>query len=477
MENSFFLRLEEVCRQKQSLLCVGLDPRISIGRNENIISSIVGFNRRIIEQTDQYASCFKPNIAFYEAFGPKGLEALKETIALIPDGTPVIIDCKRNDIGQTAGAYAKAIFGYYGADCATINPYLGNESVLPFLEYLGKGLFALCRTSNPGSEAIQGLTVLKRGMNPLYIEIALEVSSWGKEIGLVVGATDIEALTRVRRELPEIWILAPGIGVQGGSLEMSVCAGIRSDKMGLLTVAARMISQDPHPGEMARTLRDRINLARLNHSRTGKVICPATELKKNNDPQKQHLLKEIVDNDCLKLGRFKLKSGKISPFYLDLRKIIANPSLLVKIADAYIKLAEILEFNRIAAIPVAAIPIATAISLKTGIPFIYPRIVPKDHGSGNRIEGSFKKGERVLLIDDLITTAKSKLEAIEILHEEGLIVSDLIVLIERDKRGREELAKQGIRVHSFALITELLAIAGAGPSTTLQAEPELLRKG
>lgn len=475
MDNSFFLGLEEACRQKQSLLCVGLDPRISIGRNENIISTIVGFNRRIIEQTDQYAACFKPNIAFYEAFGPKGLEALKETIALIPNETPVIIDCKRNDIGQTAGAYAEAIFGYYGADCATINPYLGNESILPFLKYSGKGLFALCRTSNPGSEAIQGLTVLNRSMNPLYIEIALEVSSWAKEIGLVVGATDIEALIRIRRELPEIWILAPGIGVQGGSLEKSVCAGMRSDKLGLLTVAARLISQAPHPGEMARMLRDRINTARLNHSRKDRVISPTITLKKNN--QKQHLLKKIIDNDCLKLGRFKLKSGKMSPFYLDLRKIISNPSLLVKIADAYIKLAENLEFNRIAAIPVAAIPIATAISLKTGIPFIYPRIVPKDHGSGNRIEGSFKKGERVVLIDDLITTAKSKLEAIEILHQEGLIVSDLIVLIERDKTGREELTKQGIRVHSYADIAELLAIAGAGPSTTLQAEPKPLRKG
>lgn len=477
MKKSFFLRLEEACRQKQSLLCVGLDPRISVGGNEDIVSAIVGFNSRIIEQTDQYAACFKPNIAFYEAFGPEGLEALKETIALIPDGTPVIIDCKRNDIGQTAGAYAEAIFGYYGADCATINPYLGNESVLPFLKYSEKGLFALCRTSNPGSEAIQGLTVLNRSMNPLYIEIALEVSSWGKEIGLVVGATDIEALTRVRRELPEIWILAPGIGVQGGSLEKSVCAGIRSDKLGLLTVAARMISQDPHPGKMARTLRDRINMARLNHSREGKVISPAITLKRKSDPKKQHLLEEIVDNDCLKLGRFKLKSGKMSPFYLDLRKIISNPSLLVKIADAYIKLTEILEFDRIAAIPVAAIPIATAISLNTGIPFIYPRIVAKNHGSGNRIEGGFKKGEKVVLIDDLITTAKSKLEAIEILHEEGLIVSDLIVLIERDKAGREELAKQGIRVHSFADIAELLAIAGAGPSTTPRAEPEPLRKG
>ncbi len=465
MSNNFFSRLEEVCKKKESLLCVGLDPRISISGNEDIVSTILDFNRKIIEETHQYSACFKPNIAFYEAFGLEGLQALKDTLSLIPDETPVILDAKRNDIGHTAGAYAQSIFGYYRADCTTINPYLGNETVLPFLKYPGKGIFALCRTSNPGSAAIQRLTVLKKGINPLYLEIAREVSSWGREIGLVVGATDIEALERIREELPEIWILSPGIGAQGGSIEETVRAGIRSDQLGLLPVVARCICQDPCPGKKARIFRDRINSARLKARKSFHLGKP------DKDPEKLNLLKEIVQNDCLKLGRFKLKSGKISPFYLDLRRIISNPSLLAGIADVYIKLMEKLEFTRIAAVPVAAIPIATAISMKTGIPFIYPRIVPKGHGSGNRIEGSFSMGERVVLIDDLITTARSKLEAIKILGEEGLIVSDLIVLVERDITGREELAKRGIRVHSYADISELLDL------TEVSREPEPATKG
>ena len=124
MSGNFFSVLGENCKKKESLLCVGLDPRISIRGDKDIVSSIVDFNSKIIEETDQYAACFKPNIAFYEAFGPEGLQALKDTLNLVPDGTPVILDAKRNDIGQTAGAYAESIFGYYRADCTTINPYL-----------------------------------------------------------------------------------------------------------------------------------------------------------------------------------------------------------------------------------------------------------------------------------------------------------------------------------------------------------------
>ena len=478
MPGNFFKVLELACERKESLLCVGLDPRVKVSGDEDIVSAILTFTRRIIEETHPYAAAFKPNIAFYEAFGPEGLVALKETLKLIPEGTPVILDAKRNDIGQTAQAYAEAVFGYYAADCATINPYLGKESVLPFLKYPGKGLFALCRTSNPGSRAIQELMVgrtdscstgfYRRDFRPLYLEIAREVSGWGAELGLVVGATDPEALARIRAELPEIWLLAPGIGAQGGPLEESVRAGIRRDKMGILPVAARAIAQDPKPGERARALRDRINLARLAGRRTFRLESI------NKESEKLDLLKEILENGCLKLGRFKLKSGKISPFYLDLRRIISNPDLLAKIADVYLKILEKLDFDRIAAIPLAALPIATAISLKKSIPFIYPRLVPKDHGTGNVIEGIFKRGERVVLIDDVITTARSKLEAIKVLNDAGLLVSDLIVLVERDSMGREELEKQGIRLHSYAGLLELLDLSG--PDCGRRAELEAARK-
>jgi len=237
MEERFFAKLENACEEKQSLLCVGLDPQLEAGESSDPYGAILGKNRRVIEQTLPFACCYKPNIAFYEACGLEGLRALKDTLELIPEETPVILDAKRGDIGHTASAYAEALFSWYKVGCATVSPYLGRESVAPLLARPGKGLFVLCRTSNPQAGDLQAMLVSggeRTGLVPLYFAIAREAASWGENIGLVMGATDIQALETVRAELPEIWILCPGIGAQGGSLEQAVRAGLRSDGKGLL---------------------------------------------------------------------------------------------------------------------------------------------------------------------------------------------------------------------------------------------------
>ncbi len=463
MSTNFFSRLEELCEQKQSLLCVGLDPRIDTQKQPDVMAALLEHNRRLIEETHRYAVCYKPNIAFYEAFGPPGMVALRESLKLIPEDTLVIIDAKRNDIGATSEAYARSLFAYYRADSITVNPYLGKESLDPFLAYPGKGLFAVCRTSNPGSRAIQELLV--GNANPLYLEIARLVSGWGPRFGLVAGATNPEALARIRAELPRIWILAPGIGAQGGSLEDSLRSGLRADGRGILPVAARAISQADSPGEAARELVDSINRIRRRESK------PIHLGELPGERAKASLLRDILRENCLKLGKFVLKSGQVSPFYLDLRRIISSPGLLAKTAAAYREILAGLEFDRMAAIPIAAVPITTAISLQANIPFIYPRLTPKAHGTGNAVEGSFEPGERVVLIDDVITTAASKLEAIKILQDAGLTVSDLVVLVERDGAGRKELARRGIRVHAYADLAELLELSGAGSLPVPEPEP------
>ncbi len=461
MKLSFFANLESVCRKKQSLLCVGLDPRFECDDAKEAAQRMLQRNREIIEQTLPYAACYKPNIAFYEAYGLDGLKALKETLELIPKDTPVILDAKRNDIGQTATAYARALFDYYGVDSATLNPYLGRESIRPFLEHSGKGLFLLCRTSNPESGDLQDLEVYRKNPGggrshttcPLYLEIAREVCSWSPDVGLVIGATDPEALETVRDQLPGVWILCPGIGAQGGSLEAAVQTGLREDGLGLLLVVGRSIYQDPNPGQKAQAFRDRIN----REAAGSRNRRNARSLRK--EIRRVALLEEIIEQGCLKFGSFRLKSGAISPHYLDLRQIISSPGLLSNVAEAYEELLRPLVFDRIAAIPVAAVPLAAAASLRLGKPFIYPRLTVKGHGTGNAIEGFFEKGDRVVLLDDVISSARSKLEAIEILEGAGVEVTDLVVLIDRESGGREEIERRGIRFHTFARISELLELA------------------
>jgi uridine monophosphate synthetase len=234
-----------------------------------------------------------------------------------------------------------------------------------------------------------------------------------------------------------------------------VRAGLRQDGLGLLVNASRAVADAADPGGKARELRDAINAAR-----EGARLEAREPARDAAAAGKRRLFERIVAEGCLRFGQFRLKSGEISPVYLDLRRLVSAPRLLASVAAAYAGLAEGIAYDRIAAIPLAALPIGTALSLRVGRPMLYPRLDAKDHGTGSRIEGAFEPGEKVLLVDDVITSAASKLEAVAVLEGAGLRVSDLVVLVDREAGGREELARRGIRVHAYATLQELLAIAG-----------------
>jgi orotidine-5'-phosphate decarboxylase len=209
----FFDQLEARSRAAHSLVCVGLDPDFRKHRVEDVAA----FNRAIIESTAEFTACYKPNIAFYEQWGIPGLRALEETLKAIPAGIPVICDAKRGDMGNTAEAYARALFESWGFDCATVNGYQGSDAIAPFLAYPEKAVFVLCRTSNPGSREFQEQR-LENG-RLLYQQVALTATSWSPNVGLVVGATAPAELADVRALVPQTPLLVPGVGTQGGKPE------------------------------------------------------------------------------------------------------------------------------------------------------------------------------------------------------------------------------------------------------------------
>jgi uridine monophosphate synthetase len=434
---TFFDRLRERTGPSGLGLCIGLDPvpeRLPAWARRHP-DPVVAFVRWVVEATAEFAAAYKPNLAFYLAMGTSGLETLRMVRAMIPPEIPVILDGKFGDIGWTAEAYARFAFDVLRADAVTLSPFLGPESLRPFLDRADRGVFLLIRTSNPGAEAVQELPV--RG-EPLYQALARQVEGWAgsERIGFVVGATVPAALTALRRLAPDRWLLIPGIGPQGGDVEtVKALAGPPA-----LIAASREILEAPDPGAAARALGEALR---------GREAAPEAGAIRA-------LARGLYEAGCIRFGDFVLKSGQRSPIYLDLRQLVAFPALLEMVAGLYATVLERLAFDRLAAIPYAALPIGTAVALRMRRPLLYPRREAKAYGTGQRIEGTFHPGETVVVLDDVLTTGASKWEAIRVLEEAGLRVTDIVVLVDREQGGRPELEAAGYRVHAVTTLTALL---------------------
>ena len=242
---NFLEKLLNAARTNRSLLCIGLDP----DPESMPWGDVAEFNRAIVDATLDLVCAYKPNLAFYEALGVDGLKALQKTIDYIPADIPVIGDAKRGDIGNTARAYARALFETLGFDAATVNPYLGYDSLEPFMEYKGKGVFILCRTSNAGSAHFQDLLLSEKsakageGGKPLFEVVAQRAREWNTfgNVGLVVGATYPEELRRVRQLCPQMPLLIPGVGAQGGDLASAVRYGVDAQGEKAIISSSRQI--------------------------------------------------------------------------------------------------------------------------------------------------------------------------------------------------------------------------------------------
>ena len=251
---SYFERLRALAKERDTMLCVGLDPdpeRIPDGAG-----GALRHCREVVRQTEEHVCCYKPNSAFWEQYGPDGWKALLELRDEAPQ-TPFLFDGKRGDMGNTMRAYALTVFQTLDMDAATVSPYLGADSLEEFTRYEDRGVYVVCRSSNPGATDLQHL---EAGGRPLYTRVAelAERVNAHRNVGLVVGATAPAEIADVRRS-SQLPFLIPGIGAQGGDLAGSVRAAWNGDPASCLLSASRSVLFAERPAREAARLKDEIN--------------------------------------------------------------------------------------------------------------------------------------------------------------------------------------------------------------------------
>ena len=471
--NGFFNRLEDRVTSSNSLLCIGLDPHVS-QLSEATPDAAVRFCVDIITNTHQYAAAFKPNSAFFEAFGSAGFDALAKVIDAIPKDIPVILDCKRGDIDTTAQAYATYAYDAFNSSAVTLSPYMGWDSVHPFVtgQYCDRGAFILCKTSNPSSKDLQELRLASGQL--LYEKVASVCSKWNDDstnsgngpcVGLVVGATDLLALQNIRKLNNKAWILCPGVGAQGGDA-MDVCSvGLRSDASGLLVSVSRGISKAKDMAKAAAELRDDINKCRsLFLEQTASSSSSSSSTTVDLEEYQKSFIQFALSRNVLQFGSFKLKSGRISPYFFNaglfcdghsMRELSRSYAMAIRRTG--------LDFDVIFGPAYKGIPLATAVAVAwfdlygENKDVSYNRKEAKDHGEGGVLVGAAINGKRVLIVDDVITAGTAIREAVDILNNAKANIIGVTVALDRQEKATDTSETSAIqeveREYGFPVIS------------------------
>lgn len=380
----------------------------------------------------------------------EGWQALLDVMKLIPAEVPVLLDAKRGDISTTADAYAMACLKGVGATGVTLHGYMGVDSVAPFMKDPRAGAFVLCKTSNPSSADFQTIPC-SSPQQPwlLYEEVARRAGEWGTQyqerIGLVVGATDTEALQRVRAIVPNMWILAPGIGAQGGDLEAACSAGLSAGGSKLLLPISRGISKATDPGEAAEAFRIAINAARKRPILAAATAAPVSSNSRRSSslkPYQSEFIRFALEREVLLLGSFTLKSGRVSPYFFNAGKFTSGLALK-RLSHFYAQslLESKLEFDVLFGPAYKGITLASAVAVAlaeiTGrdVPFAYDRKEAKDHGEGGKLVGADLRGKKVVIVDDVITAGTAIRESMELLASVKAEVVGVALALDRQEMG------------------------------------------
>ncbi|KAL7505779.1 hypothetical protein ACHAXN_003224 [Cyclotella atomus] len=363
---SFFTLLSNRSQSINSLLCVGLDPHKSelapfLTNNDTtdedsaLCTAAYSFCIHLISTTHPHCIAYKPNAAFFECLGHQGLATLKRVVDYIHQETAcvVLLDVKRGDIGSTAEAYAMACYEGLEGEGVTLSPLMGWDSVEPFVtgKYANKGAFILCKTSNPGSNDLLATPISDNNQISLYEKIATLCKEWSQKaasitpspntqenepprLGLVVGATDPTALSKARAAAgPNIWILAPGVGAQGGDLDAACMAGLNDEGTGMLIPVSRGISRAKDPGLEAKRLKEGINAAREKVLAKRKAVT-SDDTSASIAPYQKDFIEFSLEENVLRFGSFVLKSGRTSPYFFN-AGLFSSGSALFKLGKAY----------------------------------------------------------------------------------------------------------------------------------------------
>jgi uridine monophosphate synthetase len=461
---NFIDKLNGAIARNQSLLCIGLNPdpevvpvAFSDGDGVPDVYRLELWLKDLISQTAPLVCAYEITLEFYVALGPEGLNLLHKILSAIPEYIPVILDAKHSDL-STATVFAQTIFCHWKVDAVTLIPYAGQDVVAPFLVYPDKAVFVLCITSNPSASVFQEYPSAE---SPLYLQITREAQAWGtpEQLGLEVGVAAPESLARIRQLAPERVVLSSTSWTDDSTLTQLLGAGLDANGDGLLIPVPQRLLSHEQPAERTKRIDDLREVIQQERHRiaSGNPTCSVwvpNVCFLQHHPY-EDLILQLYDMGCIAFGDHVQSSGLTFPYYVDLRKIISNPQVFHQILTAYADILKDLAFDRIAGIPYGSLPTATGLALRLGYPMIFPRKEVKTYGARRLIEGAYEAGETIVVIDDILITGKSVMEGAEKIQAEGLIVQDIVVLIDHGKGVKETLKQRGYQGHAVLTISEI----------------------